>query len=151
MLRPFAVVALSVLPVLSGGSPWAAECAIDVHADDQVRFDVQSIVVDRRCTTFTVNLFHTGQLDRGVMGHNWVLSRAADLMEVVADGAVAGLDHDYLKPGDPRVIAHTRVVGAGERDSVSFAVAGLEAGGPYLFFCSYPGHSSLMRGTLSVE
>jgi azurin len=62
----------------------------------------------------------------------------------------AGLDNNYIKPGDDRVIAHTKVVGGGESDSVTFDVAKLKAGQDYMFFCSYPGHAALMKGTLKL-
>lgn len=130
---------------------WAAECSIDVHANDQIQYDTNAINVDRGCTTFTVNLIHTGQLAKNVMGHNWVLTTANDMTGVLADGAGAGLDNNYLKPGDSRVIAHTKVIGGGEKDSASFDVARLKGGEQYMFFCSYPGHSALMKGTLSLK
>ena len=56
----------------------------------------------------------------------------------------------YLPADDQRVIATTSVIGGGEEVSVTFDMAGLEVGGDYTFFCSFPGHSSLMRGTVVV-
>ncbi|WP_462330072.1 plastocyanin/azurin family copper-binding protein [Thiohalocapsa halophila] len=67
------------------------------------------------------------------------------------DGMSAGLENDYIKPGDERVIAHTKVVGSGESDSISFSPDALEAGGDYTFFCSFPGHWSVMQGKLIVN
>jgi azurin len=60
----------------------------------------------------------------------------------------AGLPNDYLKKGDTRVIAHTKVVGGGQTASVTFPTSKLTKGGAYTYFCSFPGHSSLMIGTL---
>ncbi|MOA50824.1 Azurin precursor [compost metagenome] len=48
------------------------------------------------------------------------------------------------------MIAHTKVVGGGESDSVTFEVAKLKAGEQYMFFCSFPGHAALMKGTLEM-
>ena len=62
----------------------------------------------------------------------------------------AGLDNDYLKANDERVIAHTKVIGGGESDSVTFDVSKLQAGTPYEFFCSFPGHVALMKGELKL-
>jgi azurin len=43
------------------------------------------------------------------------------------------------------------LIGAGETTSVSFPVSKIKSGGPYVFFCSFPGHSALMHGTISVQ
>ncbi|MFX5012842.1 azurin, partial [Acinetobacter baumannii] len=83
--------------------------------------------------------------------HNWVLSTAADMQGVVTDGMASGLDKDYLKPDDSRVIAHTKLIGSGEKDSVTFDVSKLKEGEQYMFFCTFPGHSALMKGTLTLK
>jgi len=85
------------------------------------------------------------------MGHNWVLTSAANMQPVATDGMAAGIDKDYLKPGDDRIIAHTKIIGAGEKDSVTFDVSKLAAGTDYAFFCSFPGHISMMKGTVTVK
>ena len=84
------------------------------------------------------------------MGHNWVLTKTADVQAAATDGIPAGLGNDYVKGGDARVIAYTKIVGGGETDSVSFAVDKLKAGESYTFFCSFPGHSSIMKGSLQL-
>ncbi|MDD0843053.1 azurin [Pseudomonas sp. Gutcm_11s] len=147
MLRKFVVasaICLASLPVL------AAECAVEVHSTDQMTFETKSIDVSKSCKSFTVTLKHTGTMPKTAMGHNWVLSKTADAQAVATDGISAGLDNDYLKPGDERVIAHTKVIGGGESATVSFEVAKLEAGTPYEFFCSFPGHIGLMKGELKL-
>ncbi len=49
------------------------------------------------------------------MGHNWVLSKEADMQPIATDGLTAGIDKDYLKEGDARIIAHTKLIGAKEK------------------------------------
>ena len=80
------------------------------------------------------------------MGHNWVLAKASDMAGVTGDGMGAGLPSDYLKKGDTRVIAHTKVVGGGQSDTVKFSTSLLKKGEAYSFFCTFPGHSALMKG-----
>lgn len=128
----------------------AATCNADIAGNDAMKFDKTNIDVPQSCKQFTVKLTHPGKLARNVMGHNWVLSKAADVQGIAADGIAAGLDKDYIKPGDTRVIAHTKVVGGGESDSVTFDPAKLKAGEKYAFFCSFPGHSALMKGTVTL-
>jgi len=144
------VVAVSLL-ALASGQLLAAECKVDVDSTDQMSYTVKEISIDKSCKTFTVNLSHSGSLPKNVMGHNWVLSKASDMAAIAADGMGAGIDKNYLKEGDTRVIAHTKLIGAGEKDSVTFDVSKLSATESYVFFCSFPGHNSIMKGTLAVK
>jgi azurin len=43
------------------------------------------------------------------------------------------------------------MVGGGESASVTFDVAKVKDGGPFKFFCSFPGHLALMQGNLVVQ
>lgn len=128
----------------------AADCAITVEGNDQMQFNVKSIEVPKSCKNYTVTLKHVGKMPKSSMGHNFVLSTTADATAVAADGMKAGAGADYVKAGDTRVIAHTKVVGGGESTSVSIDVSKLKAGGDYTYFCSFPGHSFIMKGTLKL-
>ncbi len=144
------IVTFSVLTVASG-QLLAAECKTTVDSTDQMSFNTKAIEIDKSCKTFTVELTHSGSLPKNVMGHNWVLSKEADMQPIATDGLSAGVDKDYLKDGDARVIAHTKVIGAKESDSVTFDVSKLAAGEKYGFFCSFPGHMSMMKGTVTLK
>lgn len=144
------LVAVSLL-TLASGQLLAAECKVTVDSTDQMSFNTKAIEIDKSCKTFTVELTHSGNLPKNVMGHNWVLTTAADMQPVASDGMGAGVDKNYLKEGDTRIIAHTKLIGAGETDSVTFDVSKLAAGTDYAFFCSFPGHISMMKGTVTVK
>jgi azurin len=144
------LVAVSLL-TLASSQLMAAECKVDVDSTDQMSFNTKEITVDKSCKTFTVNLTHSGSLPKNVMGHNWVLSKTADMAGIAGDGMAAGIDKDYLKAGDERIIAHTKIIGAGEKDSVTFDVSKLTAGESYQFFCSFPGHNSMMKGAVVLK
>ena len=133
------------------GAATVANCATVVEGNDAMQYNVGSIAIPASCSTFRITLKHVGKLPVNVMGHDLVIARAADMAGVAADGITAGVAANYLKPGDTRVIAHTRLVGGGQSDTVSVPVAKLRSGGPYAFFCSFPGHSAMMKGTISVE
>ncbi|MGF6151417.1 azurin [Pseudomonas fluorescens] len=144
------LVAVSLL-TLASNQLMAAECKVDVDSTDQMSFNTKEITIDKSCKTFTVNLAHSGSLPKNVMGHNWVLSKTADMAGIATDGMAAGIDKNYLKEGDTRVIAHTKIIGAGEKDSVTFDVSKLTAGESYQFFCSFPGHNSMMKGAVVLK
>ncbi len=143
-----ALIALALFA--AAPAAFAATCSVNLEGNDAMQFNLSNIDVSKSCKTFTINLKHTGTMAREVMGHNVVVVKTADLAAVEADGAKAGLANDYIKKDDARVIAHSKVIGGGQTTSVSFPVAKLAAG-PYSFFCSYPGHAAIMKGTITLK
>jgi len=144
------LVAASLL-TLASGHLLAAECSVTVDSTDQMSFNTKAIEIDKSCKTFTVELTHSGSLPKNVMGHNLVVSKEADMQPIATDGLATGIDKDYLKEGDVRVIAHTKIIGAGEKDSLTIDVSKLDAAEKYGFFCSFPGHISMMKGTITLK
>lgn len=140
----------AILAVATASSAFAADCSIDVAATDQMMFDKKSIAVPKTCKSFKVTLKHTGKLPKQTMGHNWVLSESSALQAVATDGMAAGVANNYVKPNDVRVIAATKMLGGGEADSVEVDVSKLKAGVEYSFYCTFPGHSALMKGALTL-
>jgi len=129
---------------------WAQECAVEIAGNDAMQFDKASITVPASCKTFAVTLKHTGKLPKAAMGHNWVLSRAADMQAIANDGLAAGAAKDYFKAGDARVLAHSKMLGGGESDTVTLDVGALKADEAYSYFCTFPGHFALMKGSLTL-
>ena len=70
-------------------------------------------------------------------------------MSSFGNKAMMAKDTDYI-PAELKgsVIAHTKTLGGGESDSIEFAAP---APGTYDYICSFPGHSSLMKGKLIVQ
>jgi len=143
-------IAVLLSATLLAGPALAASCAVEIDADDAMKFNMSNIDASKSCKELTVTLKHVGKLPKNAMGHNWVLSKTADAPGIATDGIPAGLDKNYLKPDDARVIAHTKVVGGGESDTVTVDMSKLAAGESYTWFCSFPGHSSVMKGTLTL-
>lgn len=136
--------------LLASSSAFAA-CSIDVDGNDAMQFDVKAIEIPSTCKDFTINLTHSGKMPRNAMGHNVVITKTADMQAVANDGATAGLDKEYVKTDDTRVVAHSKVIGAGETASVTFDTSKLAADGKYSFFCSFPGHWALMKGPITIK
>jgi azurin len=84
------------------------------------------------------------------MGHNFVVGKHADITGISTDGMKAGAAAGYVKAGDTRVIAASKVIGGGESTTVKIPVGKLKAGEQYDFICTFPGHSSIMKGTLKL-
>lgn len=137
--------------VLMSGSLMAQDCELTIDSNDQMRYDKDSLTVSSDCSEVTLTLTHSGQMPVQQMGHNWILANSGDVQAIAQDGISAGLENDYVKPGDDRVIAATEQIGGGESTTITFSLEGLEAGGDYEFFCSFPGHVALMRGDFIIE
>jgi len=129
---------------------FADECDLTIEGTDQMSFSAKKMSVPASCETVKVTLKHTGSLAKDMMGHNWVLTKADDMQAIVKEGAAAGLDNNYLPEGDDRIIAATEVIGGGETSEVEFSTDGL-AGEKLSFFCSFPGHSGMMKGRFEVK
>ena len=138
--------------VLMLGAPaaYAQACSVNLEGNDAMKYNLKNIDVPKSCKDFTINLKHTGKLPRNAMGHNVVVGATKDIAAIDRDGIKAGLTSEYIKAGDTRVIAASKVIGGGQSTSVTFPVAKL-TGGPYSFFCSFPGHSTLMKGTITLK
>ena len=128
----------------------ATDCRLSLEANDLMQFNQKTLEVPPSCTAVELTLTHTGHQPAQVMGHNWVLARAADLTGVTVAGQNAGRSHNYQAPGDKRILAATPLVGGGESTTVTFSAEALRSGETYAFFCTTPGHSSIMRGSLIV-
>ncbi|UOV02911.1 azurin [Pseudoxanthomonas mexicana] len=134
----------------AGMAQAAGNCTVSLKGDDAMKFDLKEATVSASCATITLELTHTGKLPAAAMGHNVVVSKTADLAGVARDGMKAGAAGAYVQAGDVRVIAHTALIGGGQKTKITFPGKKLTAGGDYSFFCSFPGHSTLMKGKLVV-
>ena len=146
MTRTYSVFALALLALGAN----AEECAVSIEGNDQIQFVEKELRVSSSCTEVTVTLKHIGTLAANIMGHNWVLTKTGDYQAVAQAGQAAGAPN-FLPTGDSRVFASTPVIGGGQETSVTFSLAGLEAGGDYTYFCSFPGHYVLMNGKFIIE
>jgi azurin len=125
-------------------------CKLEITGSDQMQYDKKELSVAADCTQVELTLHHGGKLPAQAMGHNWVLAKTADMAGIASDGASAGFANDHLKPGDARVLAHTKIVGGGQSTSVTFPTSVLKKGEAYSFFCSFPGHWSIMKGAFKI-
>jgi len=151
MTRSTTLLALALAACAGATTAHAApNCTIRLKGDDRMQYDLKTATVSASCAKITIELSHTGKLAANVMGHNVVISQTADMSAVNAAGMKAGAASGYVAKGDPKVIAATSVVGGGASTKTSFAGSKLKPGGDYSFYCSFPGHAGLMKGTLVV-
>ena len=142
---------LAIAGALVSAPAAAAECKATVESTDAMQFTTKALTVPAACKQFTVTLKHAGKLPKTVMGHNFVLGKTADINGINTDGMKAGAAQNFVKPGDARVIASSKVIGGGESATITIPVGKLKAGESYTYICSFPGHASIMRGTLVLK
>ncbi|HBR98745.1 MAG TPA: azurin [Gammaproteobacteria bacterium] len=141
----------SVLLLLGAAkTAMADDCQLTIDANDAMAFSANQMSAPASCKEVTVTLNHTGRLPANTMGHNWVLTTAGDFKDVATAGMSAGLDNHYVPQGDARVLAATKIIGGGETDSITFSTEALTAGEEYTFFCSFPGHWAIMKGSFKL-
>ncbi|MCJ7757893.1 MAG: azurin [Gillisia sp.] len=120
---------------------------ITITGNDQMQFNLAEMKV-KAGQTVRITLKHIGKMDKNVMGHNWVLLTSGT--GIPEFGALAGAAKatDYIPAGTDKVIAHTKMLGGGESDTIEFVAP---AAGTYDYMCSFPGHYALMKGKFIVE
>jgi azurin len=138
------VMALAGLGAFTGAA--AKTCDVAIEGDDAMKFNKTEIAIAGDCTEVKLTLKHAGKLPVAAMGHNWVLTTTQNFQPIATAGAQAGAANGYLPKDDARVIAHTKMIGGGESDTITFSTSKLQKGGDYTFFCSFPGHWSQMKG-----
>lgn len=147
--------AVTLNPVSAETSP-AKEVASDVKqaktivikGSDAMQFDLKEIKV-KAGQKVKLTLTHSGKLAKAAMGHNWVLLKPGTDVAAFGSKAAAARETDYIPAAEKAsIIAHTKLVGGGESDTIEFTAP---AKGTYTYICSFPGHYALMKGSFIVE
>ena len=143
-------IVIGILILLQSNYLLAESCEQTIEGNDMLQFNLKEMSISSNCSEVTVILNHTGQLPANIMGHNWVLTNTNDFMAVAQAGGAAGPAAGYLPEGDSRVIAASSMIGGGETTSVTFSTSSLAISEDYTFFCSFPGHYAIMKGSLKI-
>ena len=150
----YALVCSALVISLSGCSraPDAPPKTVEVQADDKMKFDVTAFEATRG-QKIAITLKNTGTTPKLSMGHNLVvLDRGVNEQNVTKflDTASTEASHDYVPAGAKEVLAHTKLLGPGETDTVTFNAPQIP--GAYLYVCSFPGHYSQgTKGIMTVK
>lgn len=144
VLKLFAIFAIISIPSV------AAAKQLEVTGDDTMRFNLTELEKPAGQEA-TLVFKNTGTLPKAAMGHNLVVLKPGTDLAAFGNAAIAAAANDYI-PTDPalaaQVIAHTKVLGPGESDTITFTI---NEPGAYPYICSFPGHWAIMKGILHVK
>jgi len=117
-----------------------------------MRFDVTAFEVQRG-QKVSVTIKNVGTTPKFSMGHNFVLlDRTINTGNVntFLDKASQEASHDYVPPDAKEVLAHSKLLGPGESETITFNAPPVP--GEYLYLCSFPGHYSQgTKGFMTVK
>lgn len=116
----------------------------ELTANDQMKFDKIELHVKAN-EKVTLTMKNVGTQPKEAMGHNFVLLKDGTDLAAFATSAIGAPDH--IPAGNPAILAHTKLLGPGESDTIEFTVPA----GSYPYICSFPGHYLMMTGVLTAE
>ncbi|MEN9723146.1 MAG: hypothetical protein RJB38_1132 [Pseudomonadota bacterium] len=169
VIIPFVAVTLSVVACTKkeaateapAAAPQAeAPAAAPAAVDPNKKADVEvSIGTEGDAMAFNTKEFEVkaGQLVKvnfknnaspGGLQHNLLFVKPGSEQAVANASIQAGNDKGWVPAGDANVFAHTKLVNAGESDSVTFVAP---AAGDYPYICTFPGHAMVMKGVMHVK
>ncbi len=126
------------------------EITVIVPATNPMSFDKKTIEI-KAGETISLTLDNQTTLPKLSMGHNLIILKKDADMTAYATKAMGAKDTEFV-PADEEmkamVIAHTKLLGAKEKDTITFSI---KEPGEYKFLCTFPGHYAVMNGTITVK
>ena len=133
-------------------APEAPPRTVAINADDKMKYDLTAFEV-KPGQKVIVTFKNVGTTPKFSMGHNFVLldrSVNAGNVQTFLDKASTEASHDYVPPDAKEVLAHSKLLGPGESETVTFNAPFVP--GEYLYLCSFPGHYSQgTKGFMTVK
>ncbi len=121
---------------------------VHMIGNDEMKYNLKSISV-KAGQVIKLILTNEGVQPKETMGHNFILLKPGVDVMGYANKAANAKAEDYMPASEQAsVLAHTKLLGPGESDTVIFVAP---AAGEYEYLCSFPGHVAMMRGILIVE
>jgi len=126
-----------------------AETVIEISANDTMQYDQTAFEVPAG-EEIKLIFINKGNLPKAAMGHNLVITKPDTNIMALGGVSAAAAATEYIPQDEAnaaKIVAHTKLLGPGESDTIIFT---LEAGS-HPFFCSFPGHFALMKGTITAK
>jgi len=145
-----ATAAAATTPAAATPRDTAAAGTVELTANDTMKYS-QTEIHAKAGQSVSVTFKNVGTLPKTAMGHNFVLLKSDDLAAAfIQDSLQAGATEYIPENHKSDIIAHTKLLGPGESETVTFTAP--SKAGSYPYFCTFPGHYAVgMKGELIVE
>ena len=123
---------------------------IELQGMDDMKYD-KTLFKVKAGQQVKLTFKNAGNLPKEAMGHNVVILKEGTDQEAFALEALKEKANDYIPQSatmKDEIIAHTKLLGPGESDTITFTIADK---GVYTFLCTFPGHHGTMQGKIVVE
>ncbi|MDR3273559.1 MAG: azurin [Flavobacteriaceae bacterium] len=127
-----------------------AENTFTVEGTDQMTYNVTELKA-KAGKPITITFKNVGKQAKSIMGHDLIVLKEGTNVDEFGKVAILAKATDYIPASGPEadaIIAHTKLLGPGESDTITFTI---DKPGTYDYICSFPGHYALMKGKLIVE
>ena len=120
---------------------------IKLTGNDQLQYDITLFKV-KAGQKITLDFKNIGTQPAAAMSHNVVILQQGTDVQKFGEAAVPAAATAHIPESmKDDVIAHTKLLGPGESDTIEFTVPA----GSYTFICSFPGHYQSMTGVLTAQ
>jgi azurin len=127
---------------------FAKDVQVSIKAVDRMKFDVMRFEAGSG-DTVEIAFENTGRQPKERSGYNLVILNKGTDVNAFAREALKARASDFIPPQRKAdILAHTRLLGPGEKDSLRFTAP---EPGEYPYLCSFPGHHTLMKGVFVVK
>jgi azurin/glucose/arabinose dehydrogenase len=115
---------------------------------EQLRFDTTRLVVEPG-KAFEVILENPDQIPHNIVFvQPGTVQAVAEAVQAQAPDKLDSQGRSYVPENDPRVFAASKMLEAGEKETLTITAPGEE--GTYEYVCTFPGHWAVMQGKLIV-
>jgi azurin len=125
----------------------AAPQVVHITGNDQMQYSVTAFEVQSGALV-TVILENVGSMPKEAMGHDFVLLQSGSSVADFAQKAMTAKDNGYIPADAPEMLEHTRLLGPGESDTLTFTAP---PAGSYPYLCTFPGHFGVMQGVMTSK
>lgn len=121
---------------------------ISLTGDDAMKYD-KTLFKVKAGQKVTLDFKNIGKQPAAAMSHNVVILQQGTDVQKFGEAAIPAAATEHIPASmSTDVIAHTKLLGPGESDQITFT---LPDAGVYDFICTFPGHFGSMHGKIVAE
>jgi len=121
---------------------------IKLDGMDDMKYD-RTLFKVKAGQKITLDFKNIGKQPAAAMSHNVVILQQGTDVQAFGEAAIPAAATEHIPASmSTDVIAHTKLLGPGESDEITFT---LPDAGVYDFICTFPGHFGTMKGKIVAE